>query len=483
VAALLLLGLAGLLVAATGPRLLAVWREKAQRQAGSVWSVAAAMVLSAAAGVVLGQVNGAVAAYTVAVLVGAGAIVVVLSRPAIFLLVVAVFPWLDWAARKGLGALGSGWDEILILTCIVLLLWTVLVLRSWDLWTVPIMVPLLAAVAAAVGSVVIREVPTDVGIYALRVLFQPLAFYFVGFLFPKNRTWVKAAVTVFLFTGTALALHGLYQYMTHAPMPAKWIDVHETDISTRAYSIVENPNGLGAFLIMGVLISLSLVLSAKLRPAVRWAGAACAVVQVAGVAVTFSRGAWLGLAGGVIGLLLLAYRRYLAGLLAVAVVGWFVTPQTFVNRLAFAFSRAYIAKSLVAGRLYVWRLALGHIAAHPWFGVGLGTFGGTTAVTFGYGRLWVDNFYLQLGAEGGLILLFCFLWVLLRNARALVRGYEVARDPFVRALSAGVFAACLAVAVANFTASVWETLVVGVGFWFLAGLATSSALHEEAGSQ
>lgn len=102
---------------------------------------------------------------------------------------------------------------------------------------------------------------------------------------------------------------------------------------------------------------------------------------------------------------------------------------------------------------------------------------------FSYGRLWVDNFYLQLAAEGGLILLAFFLWVLLRGAKGLLKGYGSTRDPFLRALTAGVFAGWVAVAVANATASVWETLVVGVGFWFLGGLATSATLHSmEAGA-
>jgi putative inorganic carbon (HCO3(-)) transporter len=173
----------------------------------------------------------------------------------------------------------------------------------------------------------------------------------------------------------------------------------------------------------------------------------------------------------------MAYGRYLIPVAAAGVVGWFVAPRAFIDRLAFGFSSAYLTKSMVAGRLYVWKMSLGHIAAHPWFGLGLGTFGGTTAVTFGYERLWVDNFYLQLGAEGGLLLLALFLWILLRAAKGLVRGYGMARDPFLRALAAGAFGAFIAVAVANVTASVWETLTVGVGFWFLAGLATSAALH------
>jgi O-antigen ligase len=99
-------------------------------------------------------------------------------------------------------------------------------------------------------------------------------------------------------------------------------------------------------------------------------------------------------------------------------------------------------------------------------------------VTFGYGRLWVDSFYLQLAAEGGLLLLVFFLWILLRAAKGLVKGRGMTRDPYLRALTTGVLAAFVAVAVANVTASVWETLTVGVGFWFLTGLATSAALHE-----
>jgi O-antigen ligase len=151
--------------------------------------------------------------------------------------------------------------------------------------------------------------------------------------------------------------------------------------------------------------------------------------------------------------------------------------KAFVNRLVFAFSSTYVTKSMAAGRLYVWKMSVQYILGHPWLGLGLGTFGGTSAVTFGFGRLWVDNFYLQLGAEGGLLLLAFFLWILLRAGKGLVKGYLSTGDPFFRALAAGVFAAFVAVAVANLFASLWETLVVGVGFWFMTGLATSAALH------
>jgi O-antigen ligase len=401
----------------------------------------------------------------------------VLHRPEVFLLVGAVFPWVDWAARHSLGGLGAAWDDGFLLLSVVLLIWAVLFLRRAELWTVPILLPLLLAVAAAIGSVVVNGVPGEVGIFALRVLFQPLLFYFLGFLFPKNRRWVQWTVGLFVLSGVLLALHGVYQYLTHAPMPASWVDVHEGDIATRAYSIIENPNGLGAVLLMGTLVSMSLALRSGLRPLQRWTMAAACVVQLAGTAVTFSRGAWLGLAAGMVALFIMSYRRCLVPLVALGVVGWFAMPATFTRRLTFAFSSTYIAKSLVAGRLYVWKIALQDIGAHPWFGVGLGTFGGTAAVTFGYSRLWIDNFYLQLGAEGGLLLLAFFLWILLRAAKGLVKGYSANRDPYLRALTAGVFGGFVAVATANATASVWETLAVGVGFWFMTGFASAAALQ------
>lgn len=435
------------------------------------------VALAAAAGLLGGLTHGSGPAALVALVVSACAFVLVFWRPEVVLLAVAAFPWLDWGARRVLGGFGPAWDDAFLIVSIVVLLWCVVVLRRSELWTVPIALPVLLALTAAIGSVVVREVPGDVAVFALRVLFQPLLFYFLGFLFPKNKRWVQWVVAVFLLASVALALHGLYQYVTHAPMPAHWVDVREVDIGTRAYSIIENPNGLGAFLLMGALLSLSLSLTRGLRGLQRAVMAVACAVQLAGVAVTFSRGAWLGLGAGILALIIMAHRRYLAPLVALGVLGWFVAPQQFTGRLAFAFSSAYITKSMAAGRLYVWKMALQHVGAHPLFGLGLGTFGGTSAVMLGYGRYWVDNFYLQLGAEGGLILLVLFLWILLRAAKGLVKSHGMAPDPFWRALTAGVFGSFIAVAVANATASVWETLVVGVGFWFLAGLATSGVMQ------
>ena len=485
----------GLLLAAAGPRVVAVVRTSGvaglfgaggavapaqtgrfvggfTRIRGAAW---VAMLLAAVAGALTGAGSGTKMVLALAFVIAAAA--AVLWRPQLVLLVAAAFPWVDWLARHTLGGFGPLWDDALLVLSAALVLWAVLALGRDTPRSLPISLPVLLMLVACAGSVVVNRVPSNVGFYALRVLFEPILFYFVGFLLPKDRRWVRWTMGVFILTSTLLALHGLYQYVTHAPMPGNWVDVTETGIGTRAFSVVQNPNVLGGILAMGALISGSLALSRAFSGSRRVAVLAACIVQLGGLAATFSRGAWIGFAVGVLIMIILAYRRYIVGMVAVGVVAWFVAPQVFIQRILFSFSSAYAAKSNTGlGRLFRWESALSHIADKPLLGVGLGTFGGTAAYMFGYWALWVDNFYLQMAAEGGLLLLVFFLWLLLRSAKGLIRGYRVASDPYLKALAAGMLGAFVAVVVADFFEADWETLSVGAEFWFLAGLVTSALL-------
>lgn len=443
--------------------------------------------LVAAVGAVAGLSTGPRALIFLGMVLLIGFVVLLLQRPEVVLLIMAAFPWIDWAARRAAGGLGGGWDDPFLIFSLLLLFWGLAFFRRVRLRTVPILVPALVCAALAVSSVLINSVQTHVAIVGGRLLLEPVIYYFVGFLFPKNRRWVQWTIGIFLLSGVLLALHGLYQYVTHAPMPYLWVASSETGIiTTRAYSVIGNPNGLGALLLMGTLISLSFALRSGLRASQRWGMAAVCLIHMAGIAVTFSRGAWLALAVGVVALVLTEYRRYLVPLLGVGVMAWFVAPSAFTNRLRFAFSSAYLEQSQGFGRLRIWKMALTKAVEHPFSGVGMGTFAGTTADIYGSGKLWVDNLYLQLAAEGGLVLLAAYLWLLLRTGKGLIKALLVVRDPYMKALTAGTFSGCVAICVVNVTAGVWQTIVgtgpgwtltAGVTFWLLAGLVTSTAMQ------
>jgi O-antigen ligase len=449
------------------------------------WLLWTLLVLVAAVGAVAGLSAGRRALIVLGMVLLIGFVVLLLRRPEVVLLVMAAFPWVDWAARRAAPGYGGGWDDPFLIFSVLLFFWGLVFLRRVRLRTVPILVPALLCAVLAVSSVLINSVQTYVAIVGGRLLLEPVIYYFVGFLFPKNRRWVQWTIGIFLLSGVLLALHGLYQYVTHAPMPYSWVASNEQGIiTTRAYSIIGNPNGLGALLLMGTLISLSFALKSGLRASQRWGMAAVCLIHTAGIAVTFSRGAWLALGVGVVALLLTEYRRYLVPLLGVGVMAWFVAPSAFTNRLRFAFSSSYLEQSQSFGRLRIWSLALTKAMEHPFSGVGLGTFAGVRASIYGTGKLWVDNVYLQFAAEGGLILLAAYLWLLLRTGKGLIKAFLAARDPYMRALVAGTFSGCVAICVVNVTAGVWQTIIgtgpgwtlsVGVTFWLLAGLATSAA--------
>ena len=50
--------------------------------------------------------------------------------------------------------------------------------------------------------------------------------------------------------GIFMALHGVYQYIVAAPIPAGWVSKTETGVRTRVFSIVGSPNILGSFFVL-----------------------------------------------------------------------------------------------------------------------------------------------------------------------------------------------------------------------------------------
>jgi putative inorganic carbon (HCO3(-)) transporter len=151
----------------------------------------------------------------------------------------------------------------------------------------------------------------------------------------------------------------------------------------RAYGLTQHPNLLGGFLMVTTLLGFGLVLSAA--GARRWIAALLTVASFAGLLVTFSRGAWLGWAAGVLvgfALLVTGPRRAAtnwktaAALLGVlAVVGLlFVTTQwpLLRPRLGLAVEGVEIRSADERSGLEAsaWTL----IRENPLIGVGYGNF-------------------------------------------------------------------------------------------------------------
>lgn len=274
----------------------------------------------------------------------------------------------------------------------------------------------------------------------------------------EGRRW-EWLVFMLALAGLANALVGIYQFFGGSGADHLLIAGFGAP-RFRAFGTFGQPNPFGGF--MGLLIPISTM--AALGYGVRaWqsrhtqqfaqnAGitlfySGVTALMIAGIGVSWSRGAWLGFAAS-LGVVVLAIpRRAWLGLMLVGVgvlvVGglWFTgsLPASIAARINSA-TEEYFTISDVRGvdispanypvveRLAHWQAALNMTRANPWLGVGLGNY----EVAYADYRLinWHEplghahNYYLNVLAEAGVLGLLvygkvwaCIMWLNWRTRR------------------------------------------------------------------
>ncbi len=288
----------------------------------------------------------------------------------------------------------------------------------------------------------------------------PLLFLYVGGRVSwGERRWLALFLLV---GGLAQGLLGVYQFVARVGPPGFLL----SDRYMRAYGTFAQPNPYGGYL--GLLLPLAYAYAlthwrAWWRPTTPLAfverllwplSVVAGAVMAAALAMSWSRGALLGLVGGA-GLVALALARrawpklLAAALLLLATLPLWqpLVPGSYLARLDD--TTAYLGQDLalveiddanfaIIERLAHWDAAWQMFSAHPWLGVGNGQY----AVVYPQVALprWQDplghahNYYLHTLAETGLPGLAAYLILLLS---ALALAWRRARDaaPWPRALA------------------------------------------------
>lgn len=270
--------------------------------------------------------------------------------------------------------------------------------------------------------------------------------------------------------GLANAIIGIYQFFGGSGALHLLIN----DRFFRAFGTFGQPNPFGGF--MGLLIPICAMaaLGYAVRAWQRWRAFQPSAFTLAqalfytavtgfltiGIGVSWSRGAWLGLALSLGVVLLVLPRRVWTGLTLVgvfALVGvllWITgsLPASITARITSA-TEEYFTISDVRGvditpenyavveRLSHWQAALNMARANPWFGVGLGNY----EIAYPRYRLinWHEplghahNYYLNILAEAGLwgILGYGKVWVCIMWMNWRARRHP---DPFARLMAGGL---------------------------------------------
>jgi O-antigen ligase len=200
---------------------------------------------------------------------------------------------------------------------------------------------------------------TSVMRYALDALLLPIAFTAIR----NRRDAIRILAAIVVGAGIA-AVSAIV-----APPPP------ESAISGRAAGTVGDPNELAAALLVGLAIATAFLVNRHIRSPLRALSGIAAVLCLAGILISLSRGGLIGTACALLIAIVVGGRwrgRVLAlcGTLAVLAVGYFALLASLPAK-----ERVLdVSAGGGTGRLDLWTVALRMIAAHPLNGIGSGQF-------------------------------------------------------------------------------------------------------------
>ncbi len=225
------------------------------------------------------------------------------------------------------------------------------------------------------GYAVGRYWEADIEYVARLEMTRVLVYGFLFFAIVNNlhrQESTQVITMTLMFLGMAIAFYACYQFL--AKSQRVW-NVTETSYAGRGRGTFIYPNHLAGFLEMLLPLGLCYVVMGRLGHVTKVILGYAAVVMLAGIGVTMSRGGWLatGLELMVLCGLLLAQRDFrlhgLALLAALVIGGAVVIPrvQTIQARIA--------RMTVMSGkpddlRLAIWQPALEIWRDHFWWGVG-----------------------------------------------------------------------------------------------------------------
>jgi O-antigen ligase len=265
---------------------------------------------------------------------------------------------------------------IQVLTMGVLALWMA---RIWTgarpkvLWP-----PICWAVLAFAVYGVIRYLRADVEYAARQELIEVLIYAFLFFaivnhLHTQERTLVVSYTLIFL--AMAISFYALYQYVTDSNRVWQL----ETPYRHRGTGTYISPNHLGGFLEMILPLALAFTLASRVKPVGKILAGYAALVILAGIVVTLSRGSWISTALSLLPFFaVLSFHRahrIPALLLLLAIFGTciFLIPKTpsFESRNSKLFEGGRVDDDL---RFELWRPAIQIWKDNVWWGAGPGHF-------------------------------------------------------------------------------------------------------------
>jgi O-antigen ligase len=337
------------------------------------------------------------------------------------------------------------------------------------------------------------------------VLHSPALLYSIGQVLNQLSVWVIYLVVLnyldsldelarftrlFLIAGLIEAAVGICAFLLGAlgvPAGGANVDPNDFGLAFGAYGTTVEPNLFGSYCQIFFLAGMGLIWLSRTRGE-RPSRFLVAVTGVTGLGLflSFTRGAWLGTAFGLVVLLVLGWRwlgvrvqpaQIIVPIVATVAIGvalWFA-PFGIGEFFRYKVANLVNPESQSASvRLVAYGLALQHIVEHPWIGSGTYSFAALVArgADFrefeGWRNLWIGNYVLLALHDTGIIglgILVALIASFLRHAARAARRW-VAADTARARVQIALIAAFASLLVSFLTSS---GLTLGYP-WLLMGI-------------
>jgi len=368
-------------------------------------------------------------------------------------------------------------------------------------------------VGVAAISAVANSVPAHIALAGVVYTLDAAVLFYLVRMAGFDHRQARLAIAVLVGVVLAGAVIAVAQAILSPSILGLTGVVGRSGEDVRIGSIVRDPNIFGSLIGLTLPFSVFAITRLPSRSHRRIAIGVTFLLTLA-LLLTYSRGSWLGVGGGLVVVALFFERR---ALLAFTVIGLlalgtaYVIPRELIrpppaadvtveepepfNPLGSTFDRV---GAIAEGRDLRWMFlmnAMPILADHPLVGVGPGRYGGAAAWNFatpvyaeyGTDEFWpawyrqrtVDNFWLHIVVETGIVGAAALVAAIAAITLPLIRSARRARGGhFV--VAAGVLGAAATLCLSSTTTMLLEGNTVAFLFWFLLGLGSLAATRTAA---
>jgi len=292
----------------------------------------------------------------------------------------------------------------------------------------------------------------------------------------KDKKHIYIAMGIFLFTAFSTALDSIIQfYLTNKDI----FNGRVIEPGSRATAGFKTSNCLGGYMALVIPGLLAWMLLGKQKLYQRLIGFVALFFMLWSLAISFSRGAYVGtFLGGMFLLFFISFpqrRRFIYGALGLLLVT-VVLLIAFVMILSNSFGKDLISRyETIPWRLDLWLGCIDMVKDKPLFGHGINTFMRVFDAYRGnyfMAPTYAHNCYIQMTAEIGLIGLMGFIWIIVgifhRSLKAALNGIRENKN--LAAMAVGLLSGIFAFLAHSFFDTNFYSLQLSVYLWYMVGV-------------